>query len=98
MFNPQLTTTSTPSPESSPEPQRQIHDEIVVQLPPALQVFKTYGEYQPDNDPPSFADAMRRPDANLWWEAFCDEIKAVIARKTWTLIRLSSEKRALSLR
>ena len=64
-YNPQLTTTSTPSPESSPEPQRQIYNEIVVQLPPALQVFKTYEEYQSDNDPPSFADAMRRPDANL---------------------------------
>ena len=100
-YNPQ-STSPTPTPESTPEPEnrpsRQIYDEIVVQLPPALQVFKTYGEYQPDNDPPSFADAMRRPDANLWWEAFCDEIKAIIARKTWTLVRLPPGKRVLPLR
>jgi Reverse transcriptase (RNA-dependent DNA polymerase). len=41
---------------------------------------------------------MRRPDANLWWEAFCDEIKAIIARKTWTLVRLPPGQRALPLR
>src|SRR5436305_13645269 len=65
VYNSQLIMTSTSSPESFPESQRQIYNEIVVQLSSALQVFKTYKEYQSDNDPPSFADAMRRPDANL---------------------------------
>ena len=69
---------STPSPEPEPK-QRPIFDAIVVQSPPALCAFKTYGDFQPDNDPPSFIDAMRRPDAKLWWDAFCDEIKAIIA-------------------
>ena len=95
-------TTPTPSsPESSPEPDNrapQIYDQIVVQQPPALQVFKTYGDFQPDNDPPSFADAMRRLDANLWWQAFCDEIRSIIARKTWTLVSLPPNKRALPVR
>jgi transposase InsO family protein len=86
---------STPSPPPEPRP---IFDEIVVQPPPALRAFKTYGNFQPDNDPPSFTDAMRRPDAKLWWDAFCDEIKAVIARKTWTLVRLPPGRRALPLR
>ena len=86
---------STPSPEPQPRP---IFDEIVVQPPPALRAFKTYGDFQPDNDPPSFVDAMRRPDAKLWWDAFCDEIKAIIERKTWSLVRLPPGKRALPLR
>src|SRR5436305_6824472 len=85
-----------PFPQSHHE--LQMFEEIVVQPPPALQVFKTYGDFQPDNDPPSFTDAMRRPDANLWWEAFCDEIKAIIARETWILTTLPPGKRALPLR
>jgi reverse transcriptase-like protein/integrase-like protein/Pol polyprotein/LTR polyprotein gag-polypeptide-like protein len=92
----------SPSSESSPEPKdqtpSQAFEEIIVQSPPALRVFKTYGNFQPENDPPSFADAMRRPDAKLWWEAFCDEIRAIIARKVWTLVQLPPGKRALPLR
>ena len=88
---------STPSPE--PEPiSRPTFDEIVVQSPPALRAFKTYGDFQSDNDPSSFIDAMRRPDAKLWWDAFCDEIKAIIARKTWSLVRLPPGRRALPMR
>ncbi|TMC17118.1 MAG: hypothetical protein E6J34_19075 [Chloroflexi bacterium] len=41
---------------------------------------------------------MRRPDANLWWNAFCDEIRAIIKRKTWTLAVLPPGKKALPLR
>jgi len=48
-----------------------------------------------DNDLPSFSGAMRQPDANVWWDAFCDEIKAIIAWKTWTLVTLPPGKRAL---
>src|SRR5271154_4608800 len=49
---------STSSPEPEPRP---IFDEIIVQRPPALRIFKTYGDIQPDNDSPSFSfiDAMR---------------------------------------
>jgi hypothetical protein len=88
---------STPSPSPEPVP-RPIFDEIVVQPPPALRAFKTYGDFQPDNDPPSFTDAMRRPDAKLWWDAFCDEIKAIIARHTWSLVDLPPGRRALPLK
>jgi len=96
--------TRDPTDEPSPEPQAapvhepQIFDEIVVHPPPALQVFTSYGEFEPDNDPPSFIDAMRRPDSNHWWEAFCDEIKMIIKRNTWTLAVLPSGKKALPLR
>ena len=52
------------SPE--PIPNWPIYCEIVVLPPPALEVFATYGlEFQEDNDPQSFADAMRRPDHKL---------------------------------
>jgi hypothetical protein len=54
----------SPTPEQQSET-RQIFDEITVLLPPALQVFSTYGDFQPDNDPPSFSDAMRRSDKDL---------------------------------
>ena len=71
-YNPQ-TLSSSPSsslesgltPESDDRSSRQVYNEIIVQLSPALQVFKTYGEFQPDNDPSSFTDAMRRSDAKL---------------------------------
>jgi len=74
------------------------HDQIVVQPPPALQVFKRHGEFEPDNDPPSFADAMRQPDANLWWDAFCQDIKAIMKRNAWTLAVLPRDKMLLPLR
>src|SRR4030095_6417046 len=78
---------------------RQIFDEIVVQPPPALEVYATYGpEFQEDNDPQSFTDAMRRPDHKLWWEAFCTEIRAIIANDTWILTDLPPGFKALPLR
>jgi len=56
------TPSPSPEPPEPPEP-RPIFDEIIVQPeiipPPTLCVFKTYGDFQPDNDPPSFIDAMR---------------------------------------
>ena len=95
---PSLILTSTPASTREPTPEPQIFDEIVVQPPPALQAFKTYGEFQPDNDPPSFSDTMRRLDAKLWWDAFCDEITMIIKRRTWSLATLPPGKRALPLR
>ena len=61
--------TSPPSPSmesqprpSTPIPDRPIFDSIVVEPPPALQVFSSYSTL-PDGDPPTLADALRRPDA-----------------------------------
>jgi hypothetical protein len=99
LISPASTRASTPEISEALSPQEsQMFDEIVVQPPRALQVFKSYGEFQPDNNPPSFADAMRRPDAQLWWEAFCDEIKSIIKCNTWTLAILPYGKKALPLR
>ena len=86
---------STPSPSPEPWP---IFDEIVVQPPLALQAFKTYKDFQPDNDSPSFTNVVQRYDAKLWWDIFCDEIKAIIVWKTWSLIRLPYERHALPMR
>ena len=87
----------SPSPERPPET-RQMFDEITVLPPPALQVFSTYGNFQPDNDPPSFSDAMRRADKDLWWNAFCVEIQAIIANDTWILTDLPAGFKALPLK
>ena len=52
------------SPSSELEP-RTIFDEIVVQPLLALQGFKTYEDFQPDNDSPSFTNAMQQFDTKL---------------------------------
>jgi hypothetical protein len=54
-----MSTPESTTPEPAPAYERQLFDETVVQPPPVLQAFKTYGEFQLNNDPPSFADAMR---------------------------------------
>ena len=89
-----------PQAENIPEPiSRPIFDEITVLPSPALEVFATYGpEFQQDTVPQSFADAMRRPDFKLWWEAFCIEIRAIISNNTWTLTDLPPGFKALPLR
>ena len=51
--------------ESDDRSSRQVYNEIIIQLPPALQVFKTDEKFQFDNDSFSFADVMRRSDAKL---------------------------------
>ena len=79
-------------PSLLPEPELNwpIYDEIVVLAPPALEIFMTYGpDYEQDNEPQSFADAMRRPDHGLWWEAFCNKIRAIVANNnSWTFTDL----------
>jgi len=83
----------------SPEPNRPIYDEIVVLPSSALEVFATYGpDFEQDNEPQSFADAMRRPDHKIWWEAFCNEIRAIVANNTWTLTELHPGFKALPLK
>lgn len=51
-----------------------------------------------DSAPKSLTDAMNRPDSNLWWEALCAEIKAVIDNNTWTLVELPPGKHAIPLK
>src|SRR5436190_9675307 len=41
---------------------------------------------------------MRMPDYQLWWEAFCNEIRAIVANNTWTLTDLPPGFKALPLR
>jgi hypothetical protein len=41
---------------------------------------------------------MRRPDKDLWWNAFCNEIEAIITNNTWVLTDLPPEYKALSLK
>ena len=41
---------------------------------------------------------MRRPDYQLWWEEFCNEIRAIVDNNTWTLTDLPPGFKALPLR
>jgi Reverse transcriptase (RNA-dependent DNA polymerase) len=96
--------TSSPSSSRSPSPSpppipRPIYDSIEVLPPPALQVYASYlPEFQPNDDPASFTDAMRRPDADYWWKAFCNEIQAIIDNNTWTLTDLPPGKKVIPTR
>ena len=56
--------------------------------------FAAYGPLA-RNDPLSFREAMSRPDHKLWWEAMVNEIKATIQTKTWELVELPPEKKAI---
>jgi hypothetical protein len=68
-----------------------IYDEIIVEKPPHIVFSMEFGPLA-DSTPNSFADAMNWPDSRLWWEALCNEIKAVIQNNTWSLVDLPPEK------
>jgi hypothetical protein len=77
----------------------EIFDEIVVQPPPAIQVFST--DVQPqalsiNDEPTSFHEAVRRPNAEKWIAAMNEEIDSVIRNKTWTLCNLPPGKNCIS--
>jgi len=98
--SPSSSSSSSRSPSPSPPPiPRPIYDSIEVLPPPALQVYASYlPEFQPPDDPVSFTDAMRRPDADYWWKAFCNEIQAIIDNNTWTLTDLPPGKKVIPTR
>jgi hypothetical protein len=61
---------------------RPIYHGIIVEPPPALEVFSSYSTL-PDGNPPSFANALRGPDHQTWIKAMIGEIDALQAMKTW---------------
>jgi Reverse transcriptase (RNA-dependent DNA polymerase) len=76
----------------------EIFDEITVQLPPVIQVFTT--NVQPQalsiDEPTSFHEAVRHPDADKWIAAMNEEIDSIIQNKTWTLCKLPPDKNCIS--
>jgi hypothetical protein len=90
---------SSPSMESQPRSSmpiqnRPIFDSIVVEPPPALQVFASYSTL-PDGNPPTLADALRRPDAHEWVKAMQEEMKSLEDNKTWTLCELPCNRKCI---
>ena len=67
-------------------------------FPQALeQAFQTCA-YKADarsSEPRSFQEAMRRPDADLWYKAATDEIEAHITNGTWEIVQLPPGRRAI---
>jgi hypothetical protein len=80
---------------AKPPVDRQIFDEIIVEPPPALQVFSTSYSTLPDGDPPTLADALRRPDANEWVNAMKDELKSIQDNGTWFLCDLPPGRKSI---
>jgi len=74
-----------------------IRRKIVVEPPPALQVFSTYSAL-PDRDPPTFADALRRPDVQKWIKAMIEEIDALQAMDTWELCLLPRRRKCIGVK
>lgn len=50
---------------------------------------------KPDAEPRTFAEAMTRPDAKLWWDAAAEEIASLEANGTWELVQLPVGKKAI---
>ena len=51
-----------------------------------------------EKEPRSFADAMRRPDADQWLEAAQHEIQALLDNGTWELVELPPGRKAIGSR
>src|SRR5271154_1252957 len=62
-----------------------IHDMIVVEKPPAIQVFAI--KFQRD-EPSSYQDAMSRHDAKKWYNSMLSELQSLHDNKTWILVDL----------
>jgi hypothetical protein len=48
-----------------------------------------------ETEPRTYAEAMRRPDADLWRKAAEDEIQALLENGTWELVKLPPGKKAI---
>ena len=89
----------SPNPEpaqTAPVEPRPIHDSIIVQ-PEPIQVFSTQAAV-PDNDPPSYAEAIRRSDRNEWIKAMQEELDAIFRNKTWKLVELPRGRKCIGTR
>lgn len=47
------------------------------------------------DEPSTFSEAMRRPDADLWYKAATDEIQSHLENGTWTLATLPKDQKAI---
>jgi hypothetical protein len=52
----------------------------------------------PLGEPNSFSEAMRRPDASMWYDAAATEIRALVENGTWELVKLPPGKKAIGCR
>jgi transposase InsO family protein len=85
-----------------------IHDMIVVEQPPAIQVYAVklqqrnepigYYDAVRRNVPISYYDAINRPDAQEWIKAMHKEMQGMEDHNTWVLCELPVGKKAIGLK
>ena len=86
----------SPNPPSADEAHLTETEVAFLTYPEACEVvFKAAAH---DNAPNSYAEAMRRPDAQKWHDAAHEEIKALIEHGTWELARLPPGCKAIGCR
>ena len=73
-----------------------VHDMIVVEQPPAIQVYAV--KLQQRNEPIGYYDAISRPDAQEWIKAMHEELQGLEELNTWVLCKLPVGKKAIGLK
>ena len=83
---PQIPSSDDESSQSEPEGELLASELAYLTLPEALEFAFKAGVH--DDSPRSYANAMRRPDAQKYHEAACDEIQSLLDNGTWELASL----------
>jgi hypothetical protein len=89
--------TTITTPESAPP--SEILDEIIFESPPAIRVSSADTQSSNiNNEPTSFQETIRRPDANKWIDAMNAEIDSIMENRTWTLCDLPPGKNCITVK
>jgi transposase InsO family protein len=70
--------------------------ESVINVSEAFEIAFKAGAH--NGDPKTFAEAMKRDDAELWYKSACDEIQTHLDNGTWKLAKLPPGRKAIGSR
>ena len=84
------------SSHSEPESDLLASELVYLTLPEALEFAFKAGAH--DDSPKSYAAAMKRPDAQKYHEAACNEIQSLLDNGTWELASLPPGRKAIGSR
>src|SRR5215469_12690134 len=83
------------SPDEGPELSYD-EDTAFLTVPDAFEI--AYKAAAHDNAPQTLAEALRSPEADKWYDAAYEEIKALVDNGTWTLAKLPPGRKAIGCR
>lgn len=63
--------------------------------PSKLQDYYLYNAKEMKREPTSYADAISRPDGNLWYKAMLEELSSITKNDTWELTDLPEGRKAI---